>query len=115
MVLSECLLHGVQLAVAGDALDGSYLGAIGLCRQHGAGFHRAAIDVNQARAALAGIATHVGAGEPQLIPEQVDQQGSVFHFRRYRIAVQRHRDVYRHDYPPYLLVVAAGTIVRAAR
>ena len=43
-------------------------------RQHGAGLHRFAVDVDDAGAAVAGVTAPVSSGEPQLIPQEVHEQ-----------------------------------------
>jgi hypothetical protein len=57
-------------------LDRSNRFAIGLHRQNRAGFYRSIIKVDRAGAALAGIATHVRAGQTQLFAQKINQQGS---------------------------------------
>src|SRR5690606_20256649 len=66
VVLAERLLHGMQLAVAGQALNGRDFGAAGLHREQGAALDRDAVDVNDAGAALAGVAADMGAGQPEM-------------------------------------------------
>ena len=58
------------------------LRAVGLRRQHGAGLHGAAVDMHRAAAALAGIAADVGAGEAEMVAQQIDQQRAVFDLAR---------------------------------
>ena len=64
-----------KLPYIGEALDGDHLTALGLCDQHGAGFHRTAINVHRAGAALAGVTAHMGAGEHQVLSQRMDKQG----------------------------------------
>ncbi len=89
MVLSERLLHRMQLSALRQPFDGRYVGTVGLGSQHGTGFDRLAVDVHDAGAALTGVAADVGAGEPQPVTEQTDQQRTIFHLRRDSIAVHR--------------------------
>ena len=42
--------------------------------EHVARLHRAAVDVDGARAALAGVAADVRAGEPQVVAQELDEQ-----------------------------------------
>ena len=65
VVLLERLLHRVQLAVGGQALDGGDLGAVGLDGEHRARLHRLAVEQHGARAARRRVAADVGAGEPE--------------------------------------------------
>src|SRR5882672_3600195 len=65
---TEALLQRVQRAVGiGHALDGANVGAIRLHREHGAGFHRLAVEIDRAGAAMAGLATDMRTGEIQLL------------------------------------------------
>ena len=74
-MLAERLLHRMQLAVdCGEALDRRHGGAVDLDRQHGARLHRAAVDMDDAGAALAGVAADMGAGQPQMLAQELDQQ-----------------------------------------
>src|SRR5450830_835773 len=56
VIIAEGGLHRVQLVALRDALDGGDIGAIGLPDQHGAGFDRAAVDMDDTGAALTGVA-----------------------------------------------------------
>ena len=46
------------------------LAAVGLARQHGAGFHRPAVDMDDAGAALAGVAADMGPGQIQVFTQE---------------------------------------------
>src|SRR5262249_27604995 len=63
VVFAESFLHRMKLAVGREAFDGQHVCALGLDREHGAGLHRLAVDVDDASAALGGVAAHVRAGE----------------------------------------------------
>jgi hypothetical protein len=88
-------LHRVQLVALGDALDGGDAGASRLAGKHGARFHRAAVDMHDAGAALAGIAADMGAGEIEVIAQEMDEQRPILHVDRDGPAVHRQRD-FRH-------------------
>ena len=61
---AESLLQHVQRAVGrGHALDGADIGAVRLHREHGAGFHRLAVEIDRAGAAMTRIAADMGTGE----------------------------------------------------
>jgi hypothetical protein len=60
-----------------------------LHREHGAGFHRLAIHMHDAGAALAGVATHMRAGQANLVAQQLDQQGAFLDSNRLTLAVNR--------------------------
>ena len=65
VMLAERLLHRMQRrAVGGETLDGLDLVSIRHHRQRGAGFHRLAVEMHDAGAALRGVAADMGAGEP---------------------------------------------------
>ena len=68
------------------------LAAVGLSGQHGAGFDRPAVDMHDAGAALAGVAADMGAGQVQMIAQQMDQKGAVLDIGRDRLAVHRQFD-----------------------
>jgi hypothetical protein len=73
VVLPERLLQRMEPAVGGEALDRRDLGAVGLCRQHGAALHRLAVQVHRTGAAVGGVAAYVRAGQPETIAQQVNQ------------------------------------------
>ena len=68
------------------------LAPVGLAGQHGAGFDRPAVDMDDAGAALAGIAADMGAGQVQMFAQEMDQQGPVLDVDRDRLAVHRQFD-----------------------
>src|SRR6266542_5975769 len=74
VLFPEAFLDRMQLAVLGHALDGLHLRALALDGQERTGLHRQAVDVHGAGAALAGVAAHVGAGEPRELPDVVDEE-----------------------------------------
>jgi hypothetical protein len=67
VLLMEGLLHGMQLAIGGQSFDCGDGRASARSRKNGAALYSFPIDVNDASAALAGIATHMGAREPQVV------------------------------------------------
>ncbi len=48
--------------------------AVGLHREDGAGLHRPAVQEDGAGAAVRRVAADVGAGEPQVLADEVDEQ-----------------------------------------
>jgi Rrf2 family protein len=74
----EGLLNWVERAFAwyGQALDCGYLVTVGLGRQDRAGLHRYPVQGHRAGAALGGVAADVGAGEAQVVAEEVDEKGA---------------------------------------
>ncbi len=94
VVLAEHLLHGMQRAVrGGQALDGGDRAALRLHGQHGAALHAVAVDMDDARAALAGVAADMGAGQAQLLAQQLHQQRAAFDLDRVWRAVHRQADL----------------------
>src|SRR5258707_10348984 len=75
MAFLECLLDRMQRAVRlGHGLDGANLSAIGLHRQRQARSSGLAVDENGAAAADAVLASHMGAGEAELVTQKVTEQ-----------------------------------------
>src|SRR5438094_2860725 len=74
--LAESGLQRVELVRAArrEALDGRQLSAVRLHRQHQAGAHRLAVEQHGAGAAHAVLAADVGAGEPQVLAQEVAQE-----------------------------------------
>ena len=59
-------------------------------REHGARLDRLAVDMHDAGAALRGVAADMRAGEPQLLAQQLHQQGARIDFGGDGLAVHRH-------------------------
>ena len=74
VVVVEGLLHGVQLAVPLEALDGEHLGAVGLDGQHRAGLHAHPVEVNGARPAVARVAADHRARLAEPFTQVLDEQ-----------------------------------------
>src|SRR5262249_23921452 len=92
MIVAERRLHRMQLVALGNAFDGRDAGSCGLSRKHGAGFDRPAIDMHDTGAALAGIAADIGAGQVQMIAQELDKKRAVLDIDRDRLAVHREFD-----------------------
>ena len=73
-MLAERLLHGMQRAGRGETLNRCHLRALGLRREQRARLDRAAVDVDHAGAALAGVAADVGAGEVQVFAQELNEK-----------------------------------------
>jgi hypothetical protein len=71
-MLDERGLERVELATLGKALDGHDLCTFRLDREHGAGLHRAAVDIDRAGAAVTGLAADMGALQAQLLAQEMD-------------------------------------------
>src|SRR5882762_9814158 len=112
VLLGEALLHRMELARLLQALDRGDLGAVGLHREHGAGFDRLAVEVHRAGAAMARIAAHVRARHPEHFADKMHEQKARLDFRLAHRAVDGHADlVHRHGQ----LLPARCTAVRSAR
>ena len=55
--------------------------------QHGAGFDRPAVDMDDAGAALAGVAADMGAGQVQIFAQEMDEEGPVLNICRNGITI----------------------------
>ena len=75
--------------------------------EHRAGLHRLAVDEHRAGAARGGVAADVGAGEPKLLPEEVDEQRSRFHVGVLRRAVHSQGHL-GHGEPPSSVRMSRG-------
>src|SRR5258707_5473035 len=73
VLLGEALLHRMELAALLQALDRGDLRAVGLHREHGAGFDRLAVEVHRAGAAVARIAADMRGRHPEHFPGQGHQ------------------------------------------
>ena len=72
---AETFLQRRQRAVGvGDAFDGGDVAALGLHREHGAGLHRHAVDIDGAGAAMGGLAADMGAGEREVLADEMHQE-----------------------------------------
>src|SRR5438105_7384981 len=74
VVVGEGLLELRQLVLFGQALDGLDRGAVGLHREQHAALHERPVEDDAARAAVAGIAADVRAGQVEVVADQVDEQ-----------------------------------------
>ena len=108
----EAGLQRVQRAVLLQALDRHELLAVGLHREHRARLHRAAVHEHGAGAAVRGVAADVGAGQPQILAEQVDQQQARLDVGLVLLAVDGELD---HASSAHFLPSARSTARRSAR
>ncbi len=88
-MLDEFALQGMQRLAHGHALDRLDRLAFGLDSQHQAGAHQAPVDDDAAGAAVAGAATFLGAGEPQLVAQCLQQGLARFAKKFDLVAVDR--------------------------
>jgi hypothetical protein len=101
VIVAKRLLHRVQRVAVGDVLDGLDRAALGLHRQQRARLDRLAIDMDDAGAALAGVAADMGAGEAERLAQELHQQGAPLDRRRNRLAV--HGEAHRFCMEPSLV------------
>lgn len=80
MAFPKSLLHGVQFAIAGQALDRGHFGTIGLNREERAGLDCFAVEKDRAGAANARFTTHMSPSQAAVIPQEMDQQRSRIDF-----------------------------------
>src|SRR5258708_22189153 len=91
--LAEAVLQHAHRAVGlREALDGGDAVAVRLHRVHEAGAYWLAVEHHRARAANAVLAADVRAGEPELLPQPVDERKPRLHLSRTPLAVHLHRD-----------------------
>ena len=79
VLLPEAFLDRVQLAVLLEPFDRDDVGALGLEGEDRAGLDGAAVHEHGAGAALSGVAADVGAGEVQVLTQEVDEEQPWLH------------------------------------
>src|SRR5581483_908216 len=72
-VLDERLLDRIEAPIAGEPLDGDDPTALALCGEHDAAVHRAPVEQHGAYPALGLEAVLLGAGQPQIDTEHVQE------------------------------------------
>jgi hypothetical protein len=98
MVLPKSSLHGMHgRARRGEAFDSDDGCPFALQREHCARLHRHAVDMDDAGAALRGVAADMGAGEVQMLPKKFHQQRSAFDLAADGASVHCHRDHRHHS------------------
>src|SRR2546427_4783187 len=117
----EGALQLLDLARIGQALDRVHLAAVGLRREHEAGANDFAVHAHRAGAAHAVLAADVGAGELELVPEEVGEVEARGHAALYPLAVDGQRDLDRfrggiHATTPSIVLStrAASTLARCS-
>ena len=84
-IVDERLLQGMQMGGIAQTLDGENLLAFRLDGKVQAGVHGSAIDQHGASAALAGAAAFLGAGQPNALADDMQQQVFGIDFQRIRV------------------------------
>src|SRR6516225_999694 len=101
VMLAEGLLHGMQRSVGiGETFDGEHLRPLDLPDEYRARLHGLAVDVHDTGAALRRVAAHMGAGEPQVLAQELHQQRARIHITGDGFTVHRQGDG-GHGYPPW--------------
>ena len=116
VLLPEGGLERVELVRAGGhALDGGDGGAVGLDGEHRARLHGAAVDVDGAGAALAGVAADVGAGQVEVLADGLDEQPSRLDVELPLRSVDREGDVFSPRADLLRRLTAAAPTARPSR
>src|SRR6476620_10283258 len=76
----------------GQPFDRQHVGALALQRQRGAGLHGNAVQMDEAGAALRGVAADMGACEPKMLAQELDQERAGVDIGGDGFAVHRHRN-----------------------
>ena len=95
MALDESLLHRCEFVAVGEALGGEHRGALGLHRQHQAGFHRRAVHLYRAGPACAFLAAKPRPVDASVPAQKIGQQGARFDPRGTGLAVNGDADIKR--------------------
>src|SRR5436190_8186090 len=90
-----------------ETLHGEHLLALGLHRQHQARPHVDAVDHDGASAADAVLATEMGAGEAELVPQEIGEGDAHLCRGAAPLAVHDDLDFAGHDAPPCPLSAAS--------
>ena len=92
----EGRLHRMQVGAVGQTFDRHDRRPGSLDGQHGAGLHRLAVDMDDAGAALRGVAADMGAGKAEIFAQEMNQKRSVLGSAADPPPVHRQRYV-RHE------------------
>ena len=90
VVLAKGFLHRVQLVTLSQALDSGDVRSLAGQRQYRAGFNTRVVQMHGATAALGGIATDVGAGESEMLAQELHKQRAAFNLATDGLAVDGH-------------------------
>src|SRR5262249_19441404 len=93
IVANERRLHGVQDAVARQALDRRHLAAVALRRQRQARQHALAVGQDRARPARPLVAPLLGAGQLEMIPQRIQQRHAAVKPQPPRTTVNAQREI----------------------
>src|SRR6266540_2426611 len=96
--LLERALDRMELPVLRQPLHGGDRAAVGLNPEHRAGLHRNAVQKHRAGAAVRGVAAHVRAGEPEDVPDEMNQEQAGLDVGRSLRSVDGHGDLHVAPY-----------------
>ena len=89
-MLLERLLQDVELAIRrGESLDRRQLAPVRLHGEHQAGTGSLSVHQHRAGAAYAVLAAEMGAGEPELVAQEIGERDPRFDTALVRLAVDR--------------------------
>src|SRR3954462_8325549 len=111
VLLPESFLHGVELSVLLEPLDGGDLAPVGLHREERARLHRLSVEQHGARAAMARVATDVRSRHPQVLAQEVDEEQPRLDLPLLGLSVDGHLDAMRTH--GYLLPARSTAFFRA--
>src|SRR6185436_14189497 len=106
----EGALHGVKQLAAREALDGGDLARVALADRDHARVDGLAVEPDRARAALALAAALLGAGEPQVLAQHVEQAAPRRALDGARLAVDLERDLHGASQRGRLRATSSGEI-----
>jgi hypothetical protein len=96
MVFTKGSLHGVEVIRRPDTFDRRNGCTVASNRQCCAALNGTAIDMNNTRTALAGIAAHMRSGQVKMLPQKLGEKGPRIDSRGNFFAINDHRNA-RHE------------------
>ena len=93
MVLVECLLDRMEIAVVGESFDRGHVEAVRLDAEDSAGLHRLPVHEHGAGAARGRVAADVRPGQPETVAQHVDEELTRLQVELMANAVDSKRDV----------------------
>src|SRR5262245_47824162 len=110
VLLPEALLQRMECAALGETLDGLDAAAVGLDGEDRAALHRATVQAHGAGATARRVTADVGAGQPEVLPDEVHEQRTGADLTGVLLAVDGDGDrVLAHDRAPWARSMARRT------
>ncbi len=94
MLVPECFLDRIELAVARQAFHGHDVRAVGLHGEHGAALDGLAVQLHGARAAERGFAAHVRTRQARNFAQKMDKEEAWLHVLGIAFSVDCECDVH---------------------